>query len=82
MKTRIVSQNSIICDRTCATSTVIFLKEGGAQLAKRWREALQRRPAGGGIKRPQAAWVKSPGGGVEEMALAETSRMDQRDERK
>jgi len=50
------------CDKMCATSTVIFLQEGGAQLGKRWREALQRRPAGGGVKRPQAAWVESPSG--------------------
>ncbi len=61
MQTRMVFPDFAICDRTCATSTVLLLQEGGAQLAKRWREALQRRPAGGGVKRPQAAWVESPG---------------------
>jgi len=46
----------------CATSTAIFYKKGSAQLAKRWRKALQSRPTGGGVTRPQAAWVESPGG--------------------
>ena len=77
MKTRIVSHNSLICDRTCATSTGIFPKEEVRNSRRDGGRPSKAARQGEALNDLKLLGLRALVVSVEEKAFEETSRMEQ-----